>query len=390
MKKWVGTHTCGRVLNNSSATSKWVAKTVAAKMASLDGVKIRDIVSGIKSNFSIGVTMGMEWKAKQIAKALIEDGLKKGFTTSYMSFIGVDGCHLKTKYGWTLLIAVGRDLNYQYYPIAFGVCETETKESWRWFLTLLLENIGQEKRWIFISDQQKVLIHVFEELFERVEHKLCFRHLYANFKKSFGGGTQIRDLMMDAEKATYIQVWDAKMKELKELNVFWELVGIPCKQPVVALGFRNQSPGDCVDGYYSKDTYEKCYGYNVSPIKGQDMWSEVDMEDMLPPSYKRGLGQRKKLRRREPDEDPNKRKLKKTIIGQGQTQTATQEQTQPTEAQTATQEQTQPTEAQTATQEQTQPTEAQTATQEEPQPNETQIDVDPEFEMLATNLVTTF
>jgi hypothetical protein len=71
-------------------------------------------------------------------------------------FIGVDGCHLKTKYGGILLIAVGRDPNDQYFPLAFGVCETETKESWRWFLTLLLEDIGQEKRWVFISDQQKV------------------------------------------------------------------------------------------------------------------------------------------------------------------------------------------------------------------------------------------
>lgn len=86
------------------------------------------------------------------------DGLKKGFTTSCRLFIGIDGCHLKTKFGGTLLIVVGRDQNEQYYPIAFGLRETKTKESWRWFFTLLLEDIGQEKRWVFISDQQKVLL----------------------------------------------------------------------------------------------------------------------------------------------------------------------------------------------------------------------------------------
>ncbi|KAI5447484.1 hypothetical protein KIW84_015079 [Lathyrus oleraceus] len=190
-----------RVLNNSSATLKWVEKMVAARMTSSDGVKIRDIVSEIRSNFSVGITISGAWNFKQIAKALIEgdvvkqynllwrysielrkvnsrntckinltrvgptiqtrfisfyfclDGLKKVFTTSCRPFIGVDGCHFKTKYGGTLLIAVGRDPNDQYYPIAFGVCETETKESWRWFLTLLLEDIGQEKRPVFISDQ---------------------------------------------------------------------------------------------------------------------------------------------------------------------------------------------------------------------------------------------
>ncbi|KEH16587.1 hypothetical protein MTR_0140s0100 [Medicago truncatula] len=67
-----------------------------------------------------------------------------------------------------------------------------SKYSRLWFLKLLLDDIGQEKRWVFISDQQK--------MFESVEHRLCLRHLYANFKKKFGGGTLIRDLMMGAAK----------------------------------------------------------------------------------------------------------------------------------------------------------------------------------------------
>jgi hypothetical protein len=72
---------------------------------------------------------------------------------------------------------------------------------------------------------------VFEEMFESVEHRLCLRHLYANFKKKFGGGTLIRDLMMGAAKATYIQEWEAKMKELKAIKEpAWEwLMKIPTK-----------------------------------------------------------------------------------------------------------------------------------------------------------------
>lgn len=83
-------------------------------------------------------------------------------------------------------------------------------------------------------------------------------------------------------------------------------MGIPCRHVVAVLGFRNKFPKYFIDDYYSKDTYEKCYGYNVSPINEQYMWPEVDMEEMLPPSYKRGPGRPKKLKRREPDEDPNK------------------------------------------------------------------------------------
>jgi len=44
---------------------------------------------------------------------------------------------------------------------------------------------------------------VFDELLEVVERRLCLRYLYANFKKKFGGGAAIRDLMMRAAKATY-------------------------------------------------------------------------------------------------------------------------------------------------------------------------------------------
>lgn len=59
-----------------------------------------------------------------------------------MSFMGVDGCHLKAKYGGILLTTVGRDANDQYFPLPQAIVESETKKTWRWFLKLLLEDIG--------------------------------------------------------------------------------------------------------------------------------------------------------------------------------------------------------------------------------------------------------
>lgn len=61
-------------------------------------------------------------------------------------------------------------------------------------------------------------MQVFDELMPGVEHRFCLRHLYANFKKRFGGGVVIRDLMMGAAKATYEAMWHEKMQELKALN----------------------------------------------------------------------------------------------------------------------------------------------------------------------------
>ncbi|XP_058782464.1 uncharacterized protein LOC131656924 [Vicia villosa] len=266
IKTIVDKHTCARVLDNRSASSRWVAKAVVKKMQTSQSVRITDIIQDLRQNFSVGITVARAWKAKLIAKRILEgdadrqyadlrryaselhrvnpgntvsitvnrpspsiqprfgsfyfcfDGCKKGFTNGCRPFIGVDGCHLKTKYGGQLLIVVGRDPNDQYFPLAFGVVEIENKETWKWFIDLLMGDIGQDNRYVFISDQQKGLVSVFEDMGERVEQRLCLRHLYANFKKKFGGGALIRDLMMGAAKATYYQGWMTKMNELKELD----------------------------------------------------------------------------------------------------------------------------------------------------------------------------
>nr|KYP63698.1 hypothetical protein KK1_018277 [Cajanus cajan] len=62
------------------------------------------------------------------------------------------------------------------------------------------------------------LIPTFEDMLDGVEHRFCLRHLYCNFKKKFGGGTLLRDLMMGAAKATFVEAWDEKMQQIKKIN----------------------------------------------------------------------------------------------------------------------------------------------------------------------------
>ena len=56
---------------------------------------------------------------------------KRGFLTRYRPFIGLDVCHLKNKSGGQLIIAVYRDPNEEYFPLAYAVVEAETNDSWR-------------------------------------------------------------------------------------------------------------------------------------------------------------------------------------------------------------------------------------------------------------------
>ncbi|CAK8567007.1 unnamed protein product [Lathyrus sativus] len=187
---------------------------------------------------------------------------------------------------------------------------------------------------------------------------------------------------------------------------FWELVGIPCRHAVVALGFRNQHPEDYVDDCYSKETYVACYDFNVSLINGQDMWHEVNTEEMFPPSYKRGPGRPKKLKRREPDDDPNKVRTQisyccttcsvhghnaKSCLVLVPDREAQKRKKKPKKNATQTTqpgsvaEQTTPAENEASTEQQQPQHEA--LIEEQP---ETQCDVDQEFEMLAADLCAAF
>ncbi|CAI8596737.1 unnamed protein product [Vicia faba] len=175
IKTVVDKHTCVRILDNKSASSRWVAKEVLKKMKTYDNVRICDIIQDLRQNYFMSITVASAWKAKLIAKKMLEgdadkqyanlrryaaelhrvnpennlsisleipspcmqprfgsfyfcfDGCKNGFINGRRTFVGVDGFHLKTKYRGQLLIDVGRDPNDQYFPLAFGVVETETK-----------------------------------------------------------------------------------------------------------------------------------------------------------------------------------------------------------------------------------------------------------------------
>lgn len=72
IKTWMGTHTCARVLNNRSAKSKWVAKVVVNKMQTCEKVRFADIMKDMRKNYSVGITPGRAWKAKEIAKGIVE------------------------------------------------------------------------------------------------------------------------------------------------------------------------------------------------------------------------------------------------------------------------------------------------------------------------------
>ncbi|CAI9278666.1 unnamed protein product [Lactuca saligna] len=118
-----------------------------------------------------------------------------------------------------LLAAMGRDANNHIFPIAWAVVEVENKETWKWFLDLLLDDIemGIGHGLTLISDQHKGLIEAVKERVPAAEHRQCARHIYANFKKSFKG-EQYRKLFWAAAASTTQPKFEAEMNSIKKID----------------------------------------------------------------------------------------------------------------------------------------------------------------------------
>lgn len=66
---------------------------------------------------------------------------------------------------------------------------------------------------------EKGLVQVFEEEYSGFEHGFYLRHLYANLKKKFGGGTLYRNLMMASSKDNYFEAHESKIIMTKGVSL---------------------------------------------------------------------------------------------------------------------------------------------------------------------------
>ncbi|KAI0516186.1 hypothetical protein KFK09_008858 [Dendrobium nobile] len=100
--------------------------------------------------------------------------------------LSMDGTFLLGKYRGTLLAAVGIDGNGGLFPLAFAVVESESNESWIWFLQKLQElvpTVVTREKLCIVSDKHPRLVRGFREVFPNAVHRHCLRHLRENFKK---------------------------------------------------------------------------------------------------------------------------------------------------------------------------------------------------------------
>ncbi|XP_019263407.1 PREDICTED: uncharacterized protein LOC109241141 [Nicotiana attenuata] len=116
--------------------------------------------------------------------------MKRRFIEGCRKCIGLDGCFLKGISKGELFVAIAKDGNNQIFPIAWAIVGTESKDTWCWFIRILkfdseINDEGAELT--IISDMQKGLYSAIQEYLPECVHRMCARHILANWQQKRKG-----------------------------------------------------------------------------------------------------------------------------------------------------------------------------------------------------------
>lgn len=99
----------------------------------------------------------------------------------------VDGTFLQGKYKGTLLTATAQDGNFQIFPLAFAVVDTENDESWKWFFKQLSSVIPDDESLAIISDRHNSIGRAIKIVYPKASRGICTYHMYKNILVNFKG-----------------------------------------------------------------------------------------------------------------------------------------------------------------------------------------------------------
>ncbi|XP_014503093.1 uncharacterized protein LOC106763410 [Vigna radiata var. radiata] len=308
LRKVIDDHTCSRDFNVKLITTKWLSEKMEKTIRENPNMKVMDIREKLSRKWNVSISKNMAFRARTMAKYSVEGSFKEQFRRLH-------------DYGHEVL---------QRNP-------AHHKDSWTWFLELLIEDLGGvdvASSCTFISDQQKGLLHALQDLLHNVEQRYCVRHLYSNFRKQYPG-KDLKQLMWSATTATYPQVlnrfqkkswltrywlprWSSdQLFEVIHISQFgeqfvvnldnkdcscrgWLISGIPCTHAITAMKFLNLNAEEHIAHWFTKSAYEETYNSIIYPINGQHVWEITPYPDILPPKKREMPGRPKKKRRLQP------------------------------------------------------------------------------------------
>ncbi|XP_073227078.1 uncharacterized protein [Cicer arietinum] len=225
-------HTCHRRAKNRQAETEWLTKKFVPMLRHTPKMKPKGLIVETLDKWGVKLSTYQAYRAKVRAIEMIQGAQMeqyahlREYADELRPLIGLDACFLKAEYGGQLIAAVGKDGNNQMILIAYAVVEVEIKDSWQWFLDLLLEDLNnvQHKQYAFISDQQKqfVLCNLdwylpLPTLGPMWNTDYVLNTCMGIGKKKYHGG-HMKELLWLAARATVVQDCEKAMQKIKTIN----------------------------------------------------------------------------------------------------------------------------------------------------------------------------
>ncbi|XP_048494607.1 uncharacterized protein LOC125494819 [Beta vulgaris subsp. vulgaris] len=271
IKSVTGEHKlCGRMEENPMVTSVWLTRHLGDVISANPDVPVHSLQKMCLERFRIKVKERLLYKVKCLAKEQMYGGFSesygllptyvemikrtntgcyvlvtwttnssnntpkfkacffsfaaqfKGFLRGCKPIVGFDGRHLSGFYKGILLTAVGIDGNNEIFPIANGIVDTESKDSWTYFfrnLKLVFQSQGVNKGdWTFISDKMRGVEGALLEVFSTTTRRICCQHFYSNCKNAGFTGPPFHNSFWIAANAYNLYVCNKAMEKITKVD----------------------------------------------------------------------------------------------------------------------------------------------------------------------------